>query len=226
MAKQFPYYPIFLDIENRNVVIIGGGEVCARKAETMMRYGAKVTIVSPELTPEIEKWAAAGQLTIHRKRYETNDIEDANIVIASTDDTTVNERVAADARALRIPVNVVDVTHLCEFIVPAIIEKDGIQIAVSTGGKSPALARTLKEDLNRTVGPEYSEINNLLGSLRDSAKAILPTDVDRKRFFDGIIASGVLDLLRDGKRSEAYRLIADACDAAGVSQSDELRKGL
>ena len=224
--KQFPYYPIFLDIENRNVVIIGGGEVCARKAETMMRYGAKVTIVSPEFTPEIEKWAAGGQLTISRKRYDTADIEDAHIVIASTDDTAVNERVAADARALRIPVNVVDVTHLCEFIVPAIIEKDGIQIAVSTGGKSPALARTLKEDLNRTVGPEYSEINHLLGSLRDSAKAILPTDSDRKRFFDGIIASGVLDLLREGKRSEAYRLIAGACDAAGVAQSDELRKGL
>src|SRR5437588_383084 len=107
-------------------------------------------------------------------------------------------------------VNVVDVTHLCEFIVPAIIEKDGIQIAISTGGKSPAVARTLKEDLNRTVGPEYSEINDLLGSLRDSAKATLPTDVDRKRFFDGIIASGVLDLLRGGKRSEAYRRIAHA----------------
>jgi siroheme synthase-like protein len=226
MPKQFPYYPIFLDIENRNVVIIGGGEVCARKAETMMRYGAKVTIVSPELTPEIEQWAAKGQLTVHRKRYETTDIEDAHIVIASTDDTPVNERVAADARALRIPVNVVDVTHLCEFIVPAIIEKDGIQIAISTGGKSPALARTLKEDLNRTVGPEYSEINSLLGSLRDSAKAILPTDVDRKRFFDGIIARGVLQLLREGKRKEAYRQIADACDAAGVAQSDELTKGL
>ena len=226
MPKQFPYYPIFLDIENRNVVIIGGGEVCARKAETMMRYGAKVTIVSPELTPEIERWAGNGQLAIHRKRYDTADIEDAHIVIASTDDTSVNERVAADARALRIPVNVVDVTHLCEFIVPAIIEKDGIQIAISTGGKSPALARTLKEDLNRTVGAEYSEINHLLGSLRDSAKAKLPTDVDRKHFFDGIIARGVLDLLREGKRNDAYRLIAEACDAAGVAQSDELRKGL
>jgi siroheme synthase-like protein len=226
MAKRFPYYPIFIDVEDRSVVIIGGGEVCARKAETMMRYGAKLTIVSPEFTPEIERWAGDGHLTIMRKRYETNDIEDAHIVIASTDDTTVNERVAADARALRIPVNVVDVPRLCEFIVPAIVEKDGIQIAVSTGGKSPAIARTLKEDLNRTVGPEYSEINDLLGSLRDSAKATLPTDTDRKRFFDGIIASGVLNLLREGKRSDAYRRIADACDAAGVAQSDELRKGL
>jgi siroheme synthase-like protein len=226
MPKQFPYYPIFLDVENRNVVIIGGGEVCTRKAETMMRYGAKVTIVSPELTSELEEWARNGQLTIRRKRYETTDIEDAHIVIASTDDTAVNERVAADARALRIPVNVVDVPHLCEFIVPAIVEKESIQIAISTGGKSPALARTLKEDLNRTVGPEYAEINDLLGSLRDSAKATLPTDSDRKRFFDGIIARGVLPRMREGKRKEAYRLIADACDAAGVAQSEPLKRGL
>jgi siroheme synthase-like protein len=224
--KNYPYYPIFLDIENRNVVIIGGGEVCTRKAETVMRYGAKVTIVSPEVTPELEEWERKGQLIVHRKRYETTDIEDAHIVIASTDDMAVNERVAADARALRIPVNVVDVTHLCEFIVPAIVEKDGIQIAISTAGKSPALARTLKEDLNRSVGPEYAEINDLLGSLRDSAKATLPTDIDRKRFFDGIIASGVLLRMREGKRKEAYRLIADACDTAGVAQSEQLKRGL
>jgi siroheme synthase-like protein len=224
--KHFPYYPIFLDIENRNVVIIGGGEVCARKAETMLRYGARVTIVSPEFTAEIEQWANDAKLTIQRKRYEVSDIEDAHIIIASTDDTAVNEQIAADARARRIPVNVVDVTHLCEFIVPAIIEKDGIQIAISTGGKSPAVARTLKEDLNRTVGPEYSEVNDLLGSLRDSAKATLPTDVDRKQFFDGIIAQGVLQMLRDGRRAEAYRAIADACERAGVAISEKVRAGL
>lgn len=220
--KSYPYYPIYLDIENRNVIIIGGGEVCARKAETMMRYGARVTIVSPEFTPEIEGWARDGQLTILRKRYETSDIEDAHIVIASTDDTSVNEQVAADSRARRIPVNVVDVTPLCEFIVPAIIEKDGIQIAISTGGKSPALARTLKEDLNRAIGPEYSEVNDLLGSLRDSAKAKLPTDTDRKRFFDGIIAQGVLQMLRDGRRAEAYRVIVEACERAGVGVSERV----
>jgi precorrin-2 dehydrogenase len=224
--KSYPYYPIYLDIENRNVIIIGGGEVCARKAETMMRYGARVTIVSPELTAEIEGWARDGQLTIRRKRYETSDIEDAHIVIASTDDTSVNEQVAADSRARRIPVNVVDVTPLCEFIVPAIIEKDGIQIAISTGGKSPALARTLKEDLNRTIGPEYSEVNDLLGSLRDSAKAKLPTDTDRKRFFDGIIAQGVLQMLREGRRADAYRAIVAACERAGVAVSEKVLHGI
>src|SRR6185369_16457341 len=131
------------------------------------------------------------------------DLDGANIVIASTDHQDVNEQIAADCRARRIPVNVVDVTPLCEFIVPAIIEKGSVQIAVSTGGKSPALARTLKEDLHRTIGPEYAEVNDLLGSLRDGAKRVLPTDVDRKAFFDAIIAKGILGMLREGKRREA-----------------------
>ena len=214
--KKFPYYPIFIDVEDREVVIIGGGNVCARKAETMMRYGAKVTVVSPEFTGEIEAWARDGRIRIQRKEYEEIDLEGASIVIASTDDECINGRIARDCRRRRIPVNVVDVTHLCEFIVPAIVEKGSIQLAVSTGGKSPALARTLKEDLQRVVGPEYVEINDLLGELRPSAKKVLPTDADRKRFFDGILARGVLQMLRDGKRKEAYDTIAEACEEAGI----------
>jgi precorrin-2 dehydrogenase / sirohydrochlorin ferrochelatase len=224
--KRFPYYPIFIDIEDRSVVIIGGGNVCARKAETMMKYGARVTVVSPEFTDEIEQWARDGALQIRRKPYDASDLDGANIVIASTDDQRVNEQIAADCRARRIPVNVVDVTPLCEFIVPAIIEKGSVQIAVSTGGKSPALARTLKEDLIRTIGPEYTEVNDILGTLREGAKKVLPTDVDRKRFFDGIIARGVLDMLREGRRAEAYRVIADACEADGVPVSDAVRAQL
>jgi len=226
LMKKYPYYPIYLDIEDRNVVIIGGGNVCARKAETMMKYGARVTVVSPELTDEIEQWGREGCLTIRRKPYDAADLDGANIVIASTDHQDVNEQIAADCRARRIPVNVVDVTPLCEFIVPAIIEKGSIQIAVSTGGKSPALARTLKEDLQRAIGPEYAEVNDVLGSLRDGAKSVLPTDVDRKRFFDGIIASGVLEMLRDGRRKQAYQVIADACAADAVPLSDAVRAEL
>lgn len=226
MKKKHPYYPIFIDIENRNVLIVGGGAVCARKADTMMKYGAKVTIVSPEVTEEIGKWAKEKRLKVRRKEYEPDDLDDSTIVIASTDDLCVNARVARDCRKRKIPVNVVDVTHLCEFIVPAVVEQGSIQVAVSTGGRSPALARTLKEDLQKFVGPEYAEVNDLLGSLRDSAKRVLPTDRDRKKFFDGIIARGVLDLLRNGRRREAYEIVAAACREAGIDLSDSLREVL
>jgi len=224
--KQYPYYPIFLDVEGRNAVIIGGGNVCARKAETMMQHGANVIVVSPEFTDEIEQWARDGRVTLRRKRYDESDLDGANIVIASTDEQSVNEQIAADSRRRRIPVNVVDVTPLCEFIVPAIVESGSIRIAVSTGGKSPAVARTLKEDLQRMIGTEYAEANDVLGSLRDSAKRVLPTDTDRKRFFDGIIAKDILGLLRAGKRREAYQIIADACRDAGVEPSERVREVL
>lgn len=226
MKKNYPYYPIYLDIEERPVLIIGGGNVCARKAETMMKYGAHVTIVSPEFTHEIEQWAREGLLKIERKSYEESDLGGASIVIASTDDKCVNGRIARDCRRRHIPVNVVDVTHLCEFIIPAIVESGSIQIAVSTGGKSPALARTLKEDIQRFVGPEYDEVNRLLGTLRTAAKKKLPTDVDRKKFFDGILAGGILEMLRGGKKREAYETITRACDTAGVPVSDALREAL
>jgi len=226
MKKHFPYYPIYIDIEDRAVLIVGGGTVCARKAETMMRYGARVTIVSPEITDEIAAWERDGALAVRRKLYSEADLDGASIVIASTDDQCVNARVARDCRRRRIPVNVVDVTHLCEFIVPAIIEKGSIQIAISTGGKSPALARTLKEDMQRMIGPEYAEVNDLLGTLRKSAKSVLPTDIDRKRFFDGIIAAGVLEMLRDGRRREAFEAVARACETDGVEVSAELRERL
>jgi len=138
----------------------------------------------------------------------------------------VNEQIAADCRTRKIPVNVVDVTPLCEFIVPAIIDKGSVQIAVSTGGKSPALARTLKEDLIRLVGNEYAEVNDVLGTLREGAKRVLPTDVDRKRFFDSIIAAGILDMIREGRRREAYETITRMCEGAGVPVSDRVREGL
>ena len=224
MKKQYPYYPIYLDIEGRNVVIIGGGSVCARKAETMMKYGARVTIVSPEFTEEIEQWLRDGAVQGRRKPYEEADLSGASIVIASTDDQCVNARVARDCRRRRIPVNVVDVTHLCEFIVPAIVESGSIQIAVSTGGKSPALARTLKEDLQRFVGPEYDEVNRLFGTLRAGAKKSLPTDADRKRFFDTLLAAGILDMLRQGRRSEAWAVVVTACNDAGVPLGDTLSR--
>ena len=224
--KKFPYYPIFLDVEDRDVVIIGGGVVCTRKAETMLRYGARVTVVSPRFTDEIELWASEGAVKIKRKAYDARDLDGASIVIASTDDPRVNEQIAADCRARKIPVNVVDVTPLCEFIVPAIVDSGSVHIAISTGGKSPALARTLKEDLQRMLGTEYAEVNDALGSLREGAKRVLPTDVDRKAFFDGIIARGILDLLRQGRRRDAYEAIAAACAEAGVEVSERIRAEL
>lgn len=224
--KKFPWYPIYLDIENRDVLIVGGGNVSARKAGTLMKYGAKVTVLSPEVSEEIREWGASGKLKIVLEKYGESHLAGTAMVIGATDDPCVNARIARDCRRRRIPVNVVDVTHLSEFIVPAIVEQGSIQIAVSTGGKSPALARTLRETLEKTIGREYSQVNDLLGSLRKSAKKSLPSDHDRKRFFDRIIARDILTLLREGQNHEAWTIVADECREAGVPLSPELEARL
>lgn len=217
MSRSHPYYPLFLDLEGRDVVIVGGGGVAARKAASLQTHGARVTVVAPAFAPELE----ATEVTLRRRGYEPGDLDGAAMVIAATDDAAINAAVAAECRRRGILVNVVDDTALCDFIVPAVVESGSIQLAVSTGGQSPALARKLKADLEHALGPEYAEVNDILGSLRENAKAApsLPTDPDRKRFLDGILELGVIELLRDGRRKDAYEAVAQACRAADVRLS-------
>jgi precorrin-2 dehydrogenase / sirohydrochlorin ferrochelatase len=224
VKKQYPYYPIFIDVEHRNAVIIGGGSVSARKMETLLRYGAIVTVISPEMSNEHEAHAGDGRVTLRRKLYEEGDLEGAHLVIAATNDACVNAHVARDARRRHLPVNVVDVPHLSEFILPAVIEQGAIQIAVSTGGKSPALARRLKRDLLDLAMGGYAEANEILGSLRDDAKASLATDDDRKRFYEAILDSPMLDLLRKGQRLEAFEAVIALCGEYGVPVSEYIRE--
>lgn len=226
MTRRFPYCPLFLDLEEREVVIVGGGAVAARKAEMLLRHGARITIVAPEIAREIEQWQRDARLTTKRKRYEAGDLQRATLVFACTADRAVNAEITNDCRIRRIPVNVADGSDGGDFIVPAVIEQGSVQIAFSTGGQSPATARRLRADLERHVGPEYAELNDLLGSLRESAKATLPTDADRKRFFDGILEAGVLDLLRVGRHEEALQSIARACQSRGIEISDLLQRRL
>ena len=221
--KRRPYYPVFLDIEGRSIVVIGGGSVAARKVETLRKYGARITVIAPEFAPEIEACAASGDTVLRRKRYEPDDLDGAFVVIAATNDHRINGTVAADAHERRILVNVIDDTPLCDFIVPAVIENGSIQVAVSTGGQSPALARRLKRDLQQLAGPEYSEVNEILGSLRAAAKEALATDDDRKGFFDAVIAGGALEMLRAGRRHDAYEAVAKACETFSVPVSDLVR---
>lgn len=224
MAKEFPWYPIFLDVEGRTALVVGGGAVALRKIETLLHYGAAVRVVSPQVVPEIEEWDREGRLTLDRRKYESADVAGAAVAIAATDDATVNAQVATDARAAGVPVNVVDVPPLSTFIVPAVIEEGSIQIAVSTGGNSPALARRLKHDLLSTAAG-YGALSEIMGSLRATAKDTLPTDADRKHFFDAILASDALALLRAGDDEAAAGTIAAICNEFGIDAGGLLTSG-
>src|ERR1700722_9456558 len=160
------YIPIFLDVTGRECVVVGGGEVAARKVESLLEAGARVTVVSPHLSPPLESLAANGSMTHIARDYQRGDIRGCVLVYAATDDPKLHRELAAEARALGIPVNVVDVPELCTFIAPAVVKRGELQIAISTGGASPAFAARLRRNLEDQFGDEYARTLEVLRAAR------------------------------------------------------------
>jgi precorrin-2 dehydrogenase/sirohydrochlorin ferrochelatase len=198
------YYPIAVDLTDKRVLVVGGGAVALRKVETLIEFGARVTVVAPEVTPEIEQLAESGRIELKRRAYEQKDVAERPVLaIAATDSREVNSRVSKDARAANILVNVADDPELCSFIVPAAVKRGNLTISINTAGKSPALARRVRERIEEAIGPEYGELADLLGEMRELAKQQIESQPVRERVFRSILDSEIIDLLRQGRREDA-----------------------
>jgi precorrin-2 dehydrogenase/sirohydrochlorin ferrochelatase len=179
-----PYYMACLDLTGRSVLVVGGGPIALEKVEGLLASGARVTVVAPEIVPEL----AALEVVFARRAYRSQDLARRFLVVAATSTTAVNRRVFADAEARSILCNVVDVPELCSFILPAVHRHEPIAVAVSTGGASPALAQHLRDQIATVVRPEHAELAHRLRALRPWAKAHLATYEERKAYFAGIVA--------------------------------------
>jgi precorrin-2 dehydrogenase/sirohydrochlorin ferrochelatase len=201
------YYPLFLDISGRKCVVIGGGNVAERKVERLLACGALTEVVGKVLTPLLAAWKVEGKIVHRSADYEESCLVDAFLVIGATDDEAVNGRIARDARALGIPVNIVDDPARCDFILPSIVERGDLSIAVSTGGRSPALAKKLRRDLEAVYGPEYAILLEILGELREKVIAgERPSDENRERF-EAVVSSEILDHIRARRWKDVKDLI-------------------
>jgi len=187
------YYPAFLDISGKKVVVVGGGAVAERKVLALMKAGAVVTVVSPALTPRLFREKEKKALRHIGRGYRKGDLKGSFLVIAATDTPAVNSRVAQDAPS---PVNVVDVPKECTFIAPAVVRRGSLTIAVSTGGKSPAFAGTLRKELERTYGPEVGGYLTFMGAVRKKAFAGVCDRKKREQFLKDLASEHVLQLLR------------------------------
>jgi len=210
------YYPLFADLRDRRCLIVGGGAVAQRKVTTLLRYGARITVVSPTLTKRLAAYARRGVIRHQARPFSPGDLRGVWLVYAATDDQRVNESVYRTATRRRIFTNVVDQPALCSFIAPAIFRRGLVTIAVSTGGASPSLAKQMRRDLARMVGAEYASMGRLLLSLREAAKRRLPTFAGRKRYFAQLVSGRVFQLVRAGRTQEARRVAKRllACHAA------------
>ena len=195
--------PIFLNIKNKKCVVVGGGEVAFRKATLLLRAGADLNIVAPVLSDELRKLCVDTNCAITAREFEQADINNAILVVAATDDLKTNERVSVIASTLNIPVNVVDQPHLCSFIMPSIVDRSPIVVAISSGGSSPILTRKLKE-LNEAMIPgRIDKLAELLGSFRGRVKSEINDFSARIRFWENVLDSEIPELVYNGQDDEA-----------------------
>jgi len=190
------YYPVFLDLDKARCLVIGGGTIAERKVEALLAAGGEVTLISPELTAALRALEAAGRLTVQQRPYQREDLDTVSLVIAATDDSALQRQIAADAKRTNILCNIVDQPALCSFIVPAVVQRGDLTIAVSTNGASPALAKNIRQDLTEQFGPEYAVALRLLRRIRERLMHEQCSAKDRQCLLTSLAESPLLDYLR------------------------------
>ncbi|MFK5970891.1 MAG: siroheme synthase CysG [Candidatus Marithrix sp.] len=200
------FLPIFLNIRNQPGLVVGGGTIAARKVELLLRAQALVTVVAPQLTEQLVEWANVGRIIHLASNFELTDLHQYRVVIAATDDKIVNEQVSQLAQTQGIPVNVVDQPQLCTFIMPSIIDRSPVQIAVSTGGTSPVLARLLRSRLESVIPANYGKLAEFVASFRAKVKQYLPFN-ERRRFWEKVLQGSIAESLLAGNKDVATQAI-------------------
>lgn len=187
------YYPAFLDLKGKPCVVVGGGRVAERKVAALLRAGARVRVISPAVTNRIAAQAAHGRLEVVLREYRAGDVKGAFLAIAATSDDRINAAVSADAPCL---VNVVDEPERANFIVPSVVERGPLCIAVSTSGASPAMARAIRQELERLYGSDFGRYLAFMAALRRRALQEIPDKKRRERMLKAAASAEVLSLLR------------------------------
>lgn len=202
------YYPIFLRLGGERCVVIGGGDVAERKVDSLLAAGARVTVVAPSLTPALAERLARGEITHAHRAYREGDLDGARLAYAATGDETLHAELAGAAAAAGVLLNVADRPPWCGFIVPAVLRRGELTVAVSTGGGSPALAGRVRDDIARHLGPEYERALEVLARLRERLQAQDLPGAERQRILRDLVASELLECLRQPDRAAVDRLLA------------------
>ena len=199
------YFPVFFDLNGQKVLIVGGGEVALRKVSLLERTGALITVVAPEIAPELMQRAAKAKLKLAIREFAPDDLDGARLVIVATSRRAVNRWIANLSEARGIPVNVVDDVEASRFIVPAIVDRDPVLVAISTGGASPVLARRLRERLEALIPARIGELASWLKALRGATRRKLRGADARRRFFEAVVDGPAARRFVEGDSQGAQR---------------------
>ncbi|MDI6777389.1 MAG: bifunctional precorrin-2 dehydrogenase/sirohydrochlorin ferrochelatase [Syntrophales bacterium] len=203
------YYPICLQVTDKKCIVVGGGEVAERKVKRLVECGARVVVVGKILTPFLKAMTGEGRIEHIDADYDEAYIHDAFLVIGATDRDEVNERICGEARERKILVNIVDDPARCDFILPSLFQRGDLLLAISTGGKSPALARKLREELEGHYGPEYATLLTILGKLREKIVVGGRPSEEKRRLFTAIVNSDILQHIKEKNWDCVEKVIHD-----------------
>ncbi len=203
------FYPIVLRLRGRQVLVVGGGKVAARKTVGLLEAGARVIAVSPELSPTFRRLISAGAVTCVERSYQSDDVADVALVIAATDDPQVNAQVRSDARRAGVLVSVVDDPENSDFIVPAVVRRGDLMLAVSSGGASPGLVGQLRRELDLLVPDDARLLVALLGKARRRVQRAVDDPARRRELMNRLLTMDLLSTLRTGGGDAVIRLVDD-----------------
>ena len=201
------YLPIFYDIREQPCLVVGGGSIALRKAELLLKANASLKLVAPVIHEDLRAMAAVGRLELEQREFRASDLDGLACVIAATDDEVLNAEISRLARARQLPVNVVDNQDLCSFIMPSMVDRNPVQIAVSTGGSAPVLARMLRARLESSIPAAYGQLAALSGKYRDAVKQAFSDGDSRRRFWESALEGEVADLVLAGRNDDAENLL-------------------
>jgi precorrin-2 dehydrogenase/sirohydrochlorin ferrochelatase len=220
------YYPVYLDIQNRNCLVVGGGSVGTRKVETLLKCGAKVAVVSPVVTVKLTELVNTGAIRLHRRPYRSNDLDGVLLVIGATNDAKLNRKISTDADRRNVLCNIADRPQECSFILPAIIARGDLTISISTSGKSPALAKILRQRLEDQFGEEYAVFLQLMGGIRKKLLIQSHEPEAHKELFEKLVNSELLQMIRHNKMADVdsllHKILGDGYDFDNLMQTENL----
>ncbi|MBF7731475.1 siroheme synthase CysG [Pseudomonas sp. N040] len=199
------FLPLFHNLKNRPVLVVGGGEVALRKSRLLAEAGAQLRVVAPEVDEELLVLAGTG---VQLRGYQTSDLQGVVLVIAATDDEALNARISEEAQALCIPVNVVDAPKLCSVIFPAIVDRSPLIVAITSGGDAPVLARLIRAKIETWIPATYGQLATLAKQFRAQVKSLLPNVQQRRVFWEDVFQGPIAERVFAGRPAEAERLLA------------------